>query len=333
MTSLSYSPPIKPEIYGIRFKGESKILYVGLASHGADYRYKRHLSTARASSNLPPERQRLVCRWLKENHEQAEVIVLEKCNTVDELDEREIYWIEVLDTYYRSPTADPDVLNMTPGGSGWHIRDSPSEDTKKLLSEATRKYWEDPTNRENRITSLVSSWATTDRREKMAAVQSSSEYKKQNRVARRRAVHTRYHANQEILRPSVCDLCQDLLDAGSTWQVILDRVLVFTTGNHRRWHTPPEGGPNEDCGYCTGDLRPQQSLWEELASLAGLSVETVMRATRPMSRSVSEKTCAAVRRVFNVNPERWAQLKTVPCGHEQHQGRETKRLQEETGPA
>jgi len=96
-------------IYLIRNKLNNKC-YVGLDRHSGDKRWKDHLRRSRL-----PEQTQLIDRKIKEYGESSfEYQVLCECHTIDELKEREVYFIE----QYNSFVGNGHGYNLTLGGDG-----------------------------------------------------------------------------------------------------------------------------------------------------------------------------------------------------------------------
>lgn len=96
------------------------IKYVGQAQD-INKRLIQHKSNLKNNSHKNPYMQRL---WNK-RAEQFEFMLIEYCS-INELNEREIYWINNLNTL------SPDGMNMTDGGYGGY----PSEEARKKISDS-----------------------------------------------------------------------------------------------------------------------------------------------------------------------------------------------------
>lgn len=108
------------EIYKIQNKNNKKS-YVGITTQGWQKRVKRHFKDAETGGNY-----KLHNAIRKHGVDNFERTLLETCQTIEELKQREAYWIDVLKL-----NDDNFGYNMTQGGDGtfglWH-----SEATKEL---------------------------------------------------------------------------------------------------------------------------------------------------------------------------------------------------------
>lgn len=81
---------------------------------------------------------------LKEGKENFKVILIEECNNQEELNEREIYWIN-----YYNTVKDKNYYNIGAGGSSWNnsFNSRPKEERSRIISEANKKRFQDPKER------------------------------------------------------------------------------------------------------------------------------------------------------------------------------------------
>lgn len=99
------------------------MIYVGQTTRTADERFKEHKF---ANS--------LLGRAIRTHGvENFKLEVIEKCETLDELNEREPYWIEFYNCIY------PNGYNLDSGGSNA----IPSDEVKNQISETLKKYYEE----------------------------------------------------------------------------------------------------------------------------------------------------------------------------------------------
>ncbi len=108
-------------IYKIQRKSDGKI-YVGKTARTVDERMKEHTKKSRSTSNSYIDR-----AIVKYGIDAFEVSVIEECKTLEELNEREIYWI----AFYNCKK--PNGYNLMEGGEGTVGR-IVSEETRKKLS-------------------------------------------------------------------------------------------------------------------------------------------------------------------------------------------------------
>jgi group I intron endonuclease len=112
---------VKVKIYKIVNKNNGKI-YVGKTNRSLEERFSGHIKSAKNKVN----------RYLYDsmNHHgyhSFEIIEIETCNSDEQLNEREKFWIKELNSLY------PNGYNMTEGGDGGNTLKSWSEEERKLL--------------------------------------------------------------------------------------------------------------------------------------------------------------------------------------------------------
>lgn len=135
------------DVYKITNKVTGKV-YIGITNQGAGARYRHHWYEARIGEPAPIHRS-----MAKYGEENFTLEIIETVDTYDELKEREKYWIKFYDSMNREKG-----YNLTEGGDGTFgrlhseetkekirqkaIGRKASEETKKKLSEAQKKYSE-----------------------------------------------------------------------------------------------------------------------------------------------------------------------------------------------
>lgn len=110
------------EVYKIQNSINNK-LYIGITNKGYKNRFRKHLSEARNGSTFI-----LHNAIRKYGSDVFTVALLETCKTVEQLKDREIFWISTLDTTNRDKG-----YNMTLGGDGTFGR-LHSDETKEKIS-------------------------------------------------------------------------------------------------------------------------------------------------------------------------------------------------------
>lgn len=111
------------EVYKIQNRLNNKI-YIGISSAGYEKRFKHHLSESRNGSTF------ILHNAIRKYGEEAFTsTLLEICDTIEILKEREKFWILTLDTTNRDKG-----YNMTLGGDGTFGR-LHSDETKQKISE------------------------------------------------------------------------------------------------------------------------------------------------------------------------------------------------------
>lgn len=113
-------------VYVIECSVNGKI-YVGQTSKGLQHRWQRHIRSA-----LIEHGDSLFCRAIrKHGPEMFEPKVLERCDSLQQANDREIYWIQVLNAF------GDDGYNAAEGGGGCagYVH---SEITKRRISEALK---------------------------------------------------------------------------------------------------------------------------------------------------------------------------------------------------
>jgi group I intron endonuclease len=104
----------------IIYKIENKInhkKYIGYTTHTLEWRWKRHLNVAYNpnSKDYNEVFKRAIRKYGKENFELS---IIEKCDTIEELKEKEVYWIAKYNTYIGNKQSWG--YNSTKGGDGAH---------------------------------------------------------------------------------------------------------------------------------------------------------------------------------------------------------------------
>lgn len=120
-------------VYGLKCNchPERGVRYVGITGAGAGVRLRDHLKNSRK-----PDSDRIgglpVYRWMrKHGADNIRMSLLETCETQDQLNEREVFWIRELGTFA------PGGMNMTLGGGGKRGYRH-SEETKNRISALKR---------------------------------------------------------------------------------------------------------------------------------------------------------------------------------------------------
>ncbi len=106
-------------MYGVIYKISNDInskLYIGKTTKPVEVRFKQHKYSKSAIGNA----------IRKYGIEHFKVEVLEECDTLEQLNEREIFWIKELNTKY------PNGYNLTDGGEG---AVNPSQITRDKISQ------------------------------------------------------------------------------------------------------------------------------------------------------------------------------------------------------
>lgn len=116
---------MKYEVYKIQNKITNKI-YIGITTQGYQKRFRKHLKEVEAGSTFILHN--AIRSYGKENFSSN---LLEEVNSIEQLKEREKFWIKALDTTNRDKG-----YNMTEGGDGTFGR-LHSDETKAKISEIT----------------------------------------------------------------------------------------------------------------------------------------------------------------------------------------------------
>lgn len=118
---------IKIGIYGI-YNTENNKIYIGKTGMNFGDRWDSHRSLLRNNKHDNPYLQHA---WNKYGEESFEFIIVEEC-TVDELDDKEKYWIK----YYKEQGLSYNILD---GGDGFNnLGTHLSEETKRKIGEKNR---------------------------------------------------------------------------------------------------------------------------------------------------------------------------------------------------
>lgn len=153
-------------IYGIRFKPDGKIYYVGQTVQSAKQRWKQH-----RNANT------ILGKTIKMFGDAGmfEMVVLETIEDNGALNEREIFWIAELNT------AHPNGLNQNSGGAGGNSsilgRQRASERMRQIcaregylekVSPIRKALWQDPEYRAKTLEGMIEAKACPEFRKKMS---------------------------------------------------------------------------------------------------------------------------------------------------------------------
>jgi len=122
----------KYEVYKIVNKINSKV-YVGITNQGIKTRWYKHCSDAIHDSQFPLHR--AIRKYGQDNFD---VILLEECNSSEELCEREKYWIKQLGSLVK----DNKGYNVTEGGDGTFGRYHSEETKEKIRQKAVGRLYD-----------------------------------------------------------------------------------------------------------------------------------------------------------------------------------------------
>lgn len=121
-------------IYKIMFP--NKKIYIGQTIEKLNTRISHHKTDAkleRDKTEFSPSGNRICNAIRKYGLEDDWIEVIDTANSIEELNDKEIYWIEYYDTINSG-------YNIKPGGGNKNH----SEETKIKIGNATKKRWEDP---------------------------------------------------------------------------------------------------------------------------------------------------------------------------------------------
>lgn len=113
-------------IYALLDPRDRQVRYVGMTTEKAERRRRRHI-------NVSKRRETHCARWVRgliKAGFEPEIIILEEVPSVDDLAQREIFWIGL----YRKHGAN--LTNLTDGGEG--TRAPRSDETRRKISAALR---------------------------------------------------------------------------------------------------------------------------------------------------------------------------------------------------
>ena len=130
-------------IYKIQFPNEK--CYIGLTERTIELRWKEHRKDAKAGDT------RCLYKAIRKYNmvDTFQMIVIDTAETEKELCEKEIAYIEIYNSHYKSGYG----YNMTYGGEGTNGYSFTDEDRQKH-SEALKKYFEDPEARQKHSEAL-----------------------------------------------------------------------------------------------------------------------------------------------------------------------------------
>lgn len=197
------------EIYGIKLLGDEKIRYVGLTTKGAAQRFKRHIT----DHQNPELVKRPLYQWInKHGADQLEVVTLEVCHTVEELDAAEQHWIEKLQTHVSHGNGGLNVLTGGCAGLGYVA----SSEARSKISDALRGKKFSDAHR----AALSEAFRNSENRPKHSSEtitkMSSAQKAKPNRGA-----HTWWHVRREQFNSSCLFCTEELSDS---WKPTDDTV-------------------------------------------------------------------------------------------------------------
>lgn len=113
-------------------------LYVGQTIQTLEERWSQHCRCCESKKRIL---QRAIDKY---GCESFDIRILQKCNSVDELNSAESSWIESLQCL------SPNGYNLNGGGGNRR----PSEETKRKISEGGKRSWQDPIIRANQLAGL-----------------------------------------------------------------------------------------------------------------------------------------------------------------------------------
>lgn len=119
-------------IYKITNKVNNKI-YIGQTTHTIEYRLNKHWAEAKCQANGKRMNNYFHNALLKYGIKNFFIEEIDKANTIEELNQKEIYWID----YYNSTNKEIGYNLMTGGKSG--IK---SNETKQKISQKKKENWE-----------------------------------------------------------------------------------------------------------------------------------------------------------------------------------------------
>jgi group I intron endonuclease len=125
----------------IIYKATNKItnkIYIGQTINSLEKRIKSHIKESKLENNRP-----FLLSLAKYGIDNFFFEVIDEANSLDELNEKEIYWISEFNSI------SPNGYNITFGGQGKKLK--PSDEFKKLVSEGLKKSakWQQTKNSEN----------------------------------------------------------------------------------------------------------------------------------------------------------------------------------------
>lgn len=146
---VCYSGPMEYQVYGLSLKSDPSgtIRYVGQTSRPLRDRLRDHMNAhqKKVSSRYP------VSRWVHKHGSDVEIRLLEKCETSEDLNKREIHWIEFLGTHVSRGLSG---LNLSTGGGGnrgHRYARKPTEIgnslTREQVKEIKRRIWRGESNK------------------------------------------------------------------------------------------------------------------------------------------------------------------------------------------
>lgn len=189
-------------VYGLYFEGNG-IRYVGMTSNSIKRRVYEHRRCAKQGMKRP------VYAWMRKyGPDNVKYIILERCNTHEELVRQEIWWIAEARRY-------ESLMNLTDGGEaflGWESTPEHKEALSKALKGKTRS----PETRELMSQGMkgnkncVGRKVSAETRAKMSAWQKGvprNPIDDVTKLPKNTGQHVRWHVNRGIVK-SDCLPCQ-----------------------------------------------------------------------------------------------------------------------------
>lgn len=221
------------EVYGLH-AGDGVIRYVGLTTTGHKNRLTLHRHVSKKG-----ERDYPVYRWMRKHGEYTvESILLEECSSLEEVGEREVYWID----FHSTHTSNEGGLNVAPGGHGYYGTDARTGSTHTVESIDKRTGQKRTADQVERLRQgQLGKKLSEETKAKISSSHQGKSATDETKVKMSEAQRTNWSSNTE----RVAALKQRM----STPEAAEQLNQVRAKANHTRWHAN-RNIIKEGCAYC-----------------------------------------------------------------------------------